>query len=345
MANKIKVGLDISQLAHRGGVATYTKNLSQKLALQKSLQMTYFYSSLRVPYDGPLPHVKPFPFPPILFEKLFNHLRVVPIERFIGKVDIYHSSDWIQPKTKAKKVTTYHDLVPLKFPEWSHSKIIKVHKSRLKLVEREIDIVIAVSESTKNDLIEVSNIPKEKIRVIYEGVREEFRPQLDEDVAEFKKKHGLPDKFILAIGGVGSRRNLERVKEASVGYNLVITGHNLTGVEDEEMPLLYSAADVLLYPSLYEGFGLPVLEAMATGTPVITSNSSSLPEVGGEAALLINPTDVTEITKAVQAVIEDDDRCKSMIKQGFIQAKKFSWEKCASETVGIYKELINENRY
>src|SRR3990167_10321388 len=202
MANKIKVGLDISQLAHRGGVATYTKNLSQKLALQKSLQMTYFYSS-----------------------------------------------DWIQPKTKANKVTTYHDLVPLKFPEWSHSKIIKVHKSRLKLVEREIDIVIAVSESTKNDLIEVSNIPKEKIRVIYEGVREEFRPQLDEDVAEFKKKHGLPDKFILAIGGVGSRRNLERVKEASVGYNLVITGHNLTGVEDEEMPLLYSAADVLLYPS------------------------------------------------------------------------------------------------
>src|SRR3990167_8271011 len=91
MANKIKVGLDISQLAHRGGVATYTKNLSQKLALQKSLQMTYFYSSLRVPYDGPLPHVKPFPFPPILFEKLFNHLRVVPIPRVIDDADIYHS--------------------------------------------------------------------------------------------------------------------------------------------------------------------------------------------------------------------------------------------------------------
>src|SRR3990167_5348445 len=179
------------------------------------LEMEFFYSSLRQPYHGTLRNVKKYKLPPTLFEMLFNRWRNVGIEKFIGPIDIFHSSDWIQPPSKAKKVTTYHDLVPLLHPEWSHPKIVSVHKRRLKIVEKEIDMVIAVSKATKKDLLEVSNIPEEKITVIYEGPTGDFKPQAKKKIKEFKKKYNLPEKFVLAIGGIGERRNLNRIKEAS----------------------------------------------------------------------------------------------------------------------------------
>lgn len=339
----IKVGFDISQTAHFGGVATYTKNLAEQLATFPDLQMVYPYFSLRKPYSGSLQNVKKIPLPPSLFEILFNKIRFIPIEQFIGEVDVFHSSDWVQPKTKAKKVTTYHDVIPLKYPEWSKSKIVEVHKKRLELVEKEIDLVIAVSETTKRDLLEVSSIPEDKIIVIYEGVDKKYGLQDESGVEEFRRKYNLPDKFVLAVGGIGNRRNLERAKEAVSGYNLVVTGETIPWISDEEMPLLYSSAEVLLYPSLYEGFGLPVLEAMATGTPVITSNVSALPEVGGDAAAYINPEDTEGMAKAIREIMEDKGAREMMIKKGLEQAKKFSWEKCALETVGVYRNLTTNH--
>ncbi len=133
MNRKIKVGFDISQIAHQGGVATYTQNLAEELSQLPDFEMIYFYFSLRKPYSGVLKNVKTYPLPPVLAEPMFNKLRV-PIEKFVGFVDIFHSSDWIQPKTSGKKVTTYHDVVPLKYPQWSHPKIVAVHKRRLELV-------------------------------------------------------------------------------------------------------------------------------------------------------------------------------------------------------------------
>lgn len=337
----MKVGFDISQIAHFGGVSTYTQNLAESLLQIPNLEMVYFYSSLRKPYQGELPNVKEFFLPPSLFEILFNRIRFLPIDKFIGKVDVFHSSDWIQPPTKAKKVTTYHDVLPLKFPQWSHPKIIEVHKRRLKLVEEEIDMVIAVSESTKKDLLEISKIPEKKIQVIYEAVGEEFKPQSEKDIFNFKKRLKLSDKFILAIGGIGGRKNLERIKSACSGYNLVITGETIPFISRTKMPLLYAAADILLYPSLYEGFGLPILEAMVVGTPVITSNVSSMPEVGRIAAVYVNPEDVEEIKNAIKKVMEDRDLRKEMTRKGFEQAKKFTWEKCAQETVRIYEKVTS----
>src|SRR3989344_5844468 len=111
----MRVGMDISQIAHKGGVATYTENLSQGLSGIKDLEMVYFYSSLRKPYKGGLKKVKKYKLPPVLFEMLFNRWRNVGIEKFLGPLDIFHSSDWTQPPTKAKKVATYHDVVPLKY--------------------------------------------------------------------------------------------------------------------------------------------------------------------------------------------------------------------------------------
>lgn len=335
----IKVGFDISQLAHSGGVRTYTQELTSELSKLADLDMVYFYSSLRKPYKGDLKNVKSFRFPPILFEPMFNSWRV-PIENFTGSTDIFHSSDWTQPKTKAKKVTTYHDVVPVKYPQWSHPKIVEVHKRRLKLVEQEIDMVIAVSEATKKDLLEISKIPEEKITVIYEGPTADFKPQSEDKIMAFKEKYNLPDKFVLALGGVGERKNLKRIKEAAKNYHLIITGESLPWLPIEDLGLLYASAEALLYCSLYEGFGIPILDAFSAGLPVITSNVSSMPEVGGEAAIYADPTNIQDIKEKLSSILNVEDLKQDLIKKGFERVKKFSWEKTARETAKAYEGLI-----
>ena len=333
--------MDISQLAHKGGVATYTQNLTLELSKLEDLEMVYFYSSLRKPYRGSLKNIKKYRLPPTFFEMLFNRWRNVSIEKFLGPMDVFHSSDWTQPPSKAKKVTTYHDVVPIKYPQWSHPKIVAVHKRRLKLVEKEIDTVIAVSEATKRDLIEITNIPREKIVVIYEAAGEQFKVQNKNKVLQFRKKFNLPEEFVLAIGGVGERRNLDRVREASKNYHLVIAGKNVPLLPYEELQLLYASAKVLLYPSLYEGFGLPILEAMACGIPVVTSNVSSMPEVGGSAALYVNPEKVEDIKDKLRSAMEDRELREELKEKGLEQVKKFSWKKAVLDTSIIYKKLCS----
>lgn len=345
MDNKIRVGMDISQLAHNGGVATYTRNLTDSLSKLPELDMVYFFSSLRKTYQGNLKNVKSFRLPPLLFEMLFNRWRNVSIEKFIGQMDVFHSSDWIQPPSKAKKITTYHDVVPLKYPEWSHPKVVAVHKRRLKLVEEEIDCVIAVSESTKKDLLEITKIPEDKITVIYEGSTISGSIRLQGDVWEakkqkFKEKYGLPEKFVLAIGGVGERRNLRRIKEACKDCNLVISGQTLPWLGIDELELLYNSAEVLLYCSLYEGFGIPILDAFSVGLPVITSNVSSMPEMGGDAALYVDPHSVEDIREKLDLMMNDKKLREGFVKKGFKRVKQFSWEKAAEETTQVYQRLM-----
>lgn len=335
----MKVGFDISQIVYKGGVSGYTKNLTKELQKNEDLEMIYFFSSLRKRYHGDLKNVKKFRLPPSLFEVLFNRLRNVSIEKFIGYIDIFHSSDWVQPPSKARKVTTYHDVIPIKFPQWSDPKIVSVHKRRLKIVEREIDKVIAVSESTKKDLLSVSTLKPEQIEVIYEGVAENFKRASDEEITEFKKKYKLPEKFVLVVGGIGKRKNLERIKNASKDFNLVISMKDVD-VEDEELPILYSAADALVYASLYEGFGLPILEAMACGVPVITSNVSSMPEIAGPSAILVNPEKTDEIKRALSNVMHDKELRKELIEKGEKRAKEFTWKKAAEETLRVYQYLM-----
>jgi glycosyltransferase involved in cell wall biosynthesis len=158
------------------------------------------------------------------------------------------------------------------------------------------------------------------------------------EVEAFRKKYQLPKDFVLAMGGIGERKNLKRIKVACQDFPLVITHEDIT-VSDMELPLLYASARVLVYPSLYEGFGLPVIEAQSCGLPVVTSNSSSLPEVGGNAAVYIDPTSIPEIRKAVKKVFYDENIRKELIKSGFNNSKKFSWDKTIAETVALYRKL------
>ncbi|MCL4367167.1 glycosyltransferase family 4 protein [Patescibacteria group bacterium] len=333
----IKVGFDISQIAFGGGVSVYTENLARALCQQKTLEMIYFYSSLRKPYTGQLPNVKNYKIPPSVTELLFNKLHRLPVETLLGSIDIFHSSDWIQPPSYAKKVTTYHDLVPILYPQWSHPKIVKVHKRRLELVEKEIDLVITVSESTKRDLLKVSQIAAEKIVVIYEAVEEFFKPCSREQITAFRKKYHLPKEFVLAMGGVGERKNLARIKKAVGKLPLMLTGDNLPKLDRRELPLLYGSAEALVYTPLYEGFGLPILEAFACGCPVVTSNISSMPEVAKNAAVLVDPLHESEIQKGLHQALASKQK---LVKLGLQRAKDFSWSKTALQTVQAYQKVM-----
>ncbi|PIU03177.1 hypothetical protein COT44_04765 [Candidatus Shapirobacteria bacterium CG08_land_8_20_14_0_20_39_18] len=370
----MKIGIDISQLAYPGtGVATYTENLVNNLLnIDKENEYVLFYSSLRIENKRlkieNIKHrsnIKNFRFPPIFLELIWNKFHILPIETFTGKLDLFHTSDWLEPPAKCPKVTTIHDLTVLKYPETFVPRgghdIVANQKRKLDLVKKESKIIIAVSENTKKDIVELLGIPESRIKVIYEAADEIYNPSTPLKVNKIKKKYGIEGKYILAVGTREPRKNLARVIEAhsrltrSNLVTLVIAGKYGWGSEKsnikdkklkilgfvlkEDLALLYSGAECFVYPPLYEGFGLPVLEAMASGCPVVTSNVSSLAEIAGKAAILVNPENVEEIVQGIEKAIKNKEE---MTKKGLIRAKEFSWEKTARETLKIYDEVFRK---
>jgi len=231
------------------------------------------------------------------------------------------------------------------------------------------DAVIAISESTRRDAIRLYGMDEEKIRVIYEGVSPRFCVASPEAISVVRQKHSLPESFILSVGTIEPRKNLtsllgayRALKNQGAEWKLVIVGKKgwlyegffsrlrELGLEnevifpgfvpDEDLPAFYSAADLFVFPSLYEGFGLPVLEAMACGAPVITSNTSSLPEVAGEAALLVDPTSVEELAGGMRRVLESKELRDELRAKGPKQAAKFRWENAARETLSVYEAVL-----
>jgi len=383
----MKIGIDISQIVYGTGVSFYTQNLVENLLkIDKKNEYVLFGGSLRQQEKLRDFGAKVFPFPPSLADFVWNRLHILPVEKFIGSIDVFHSSDWTQPPTKAAKVTTIHDFGFLKYPETAHPKIAAVHKRRLEWVKKECDLIIAVSEATKKDIIEILGIPAEKIRVIYEATPTDIDRIEDQKVIDkVKKKFGVKGNYLLTVATLEPRKNLKRIIEAfklfSNGSNgnrinsnrleknsgnsrmtLVIVGKAgwdeeisrlakkqlsniiFTGYINREVELsaFYSGAACFVFPSLYEGFGLPILEAMKCGCPVVSSNLSSMPEVAGEAGILVDPLDVKDIAWGINEVIGDKGRRESLIKKGFEQVKKFSWEKTARETLKVYQQAVKK---
>ena len=377
----MKIGIDISQIVYRTGVSRYTEELVKSLIkLDKKNKYVLFGFSFRRKKElnnyhttvcGNYCEGKIFPFPPTMMEILWNQLHILPIEKLIGEVDIFHSSDWTQPPSNYKKITTVHDLSFLRYPDSFPKKIINNHKRRLCWVKKECDMVIADSMATKRDLVELLGFDEKKIRVVYLGVSSKFKvksSKLQSKVQSIKKKYKINGDYILSVGTLEPRKNLKRTIEA---FNLIIKkknnrtiklvlvgkfgwGENIrqsainnqqlsiitTGyISDEDLAYLYQGARCFVYPSLYEGFGLPVLEAMAAGCPVITSNVSSLPEVAGEAAILVNPKKTSEIAQAINEIIAIPQLSQNLRKKGLVQVNKFSWQKTARETLRAYESL------
>lgn len=367
----MRIGIDVSQVVYEGtGAATYTKELLKALLSQDHAnEYTLFAGSLRLhpkleKFTQSLPQSVTSHFvylPPTILNIIWNELHFLPVETFMGKLDVFHASDATQPPSKAKKVTTVHDLVAYHFPQTLQKAQVQIQKKRLAWVKKEADAIIAVSEATKRDLITLLEIPESKITVIYEGVSSEFNASLRsqyEKIAQVRGKYKLPEKYLLNVGTLQPRKNLVRLIEAYKKLKnpplLAVAGKSGWGkgaevakhvkilgfVPQKDLPYLYAGAYGFVYPAIYEGFGLPVLEAMACGTPVVTSNTSSLLEVGGDAAIFVDPHDLASIYEAIKQLLtlfETD--YQSMQQKGIAHAKQFTWEKAAQETLAVYQRL------
>jgi glycosyltransferase involved in cell wall biosynthesis len=314
-----------------------------------------------------------FFIPPTLLSYLWNDLHILPIELFIGKCDVFHTWDWTQPPTiKAKAITTVHDFVPFLFPEDQHPRTISTFKKKLAHAVRECAHFICVSESTKKDLVRIfPSIETSKISVVYEAAEKKFdqfhrlKPaDRQQKIDKIHKLYGLSN-FILTQGTREPRKNLSRLIRAFTAFKkshpdskveLAISGKYGWGADvtppkdnsvkilgyipEKDLVALHASALCLAYPSTYEGFGLPIIKSMKVGTPVITSNLSSLAEVAGNAAILVNPTSTKELTEAITNIVTKPSLRRTLVNRGYRQSAKFSWTKAAQETLKIYENLI-----
>jgi glycosyltransferase involved in cell wall biosynthesis len=292
----------------------------------------------------------------------------------LAELDVLHVSEVSQfVPGKARLISTVHDLTPILYPELHTLDNRARFKKKMRYIQKYVDAIIAVSECTKRDLIRLSDIPEERIHVVYNAADCRYRPLVDrEEINRVTAKYGLPGPgYILYVGTLEPRKNLVRLVEAyavAVGRCedslplLVLAGGKgwfyeevyrsvermgvqqrvvFTGfVEDEDLPALINGALYFVWPSLYEGFGMPVLEAMACGVPVITSNASSLPEVVGDAAVLVDPTDIDGLAAALVALLEDQEQRGALRTAGLARAAMFSWERAARETLMVYESTV-----
>lgn len=365
------IAIDIREAVRskKAGKGWYTHEIVNNLLASFPNDMFILYT------DQPYPEwehyknaVQKF-FPPSPLHWHFKVLKDIREE----KPDIYFApTSYIIPSFAPKwlpVVVTVHDLVAWLFATRHHLKATVVERMTLPLAVKKISAFVAVSQNTKRDLQHFFQIPSEKIEVIPCGVGEQFQPLSAEQREEFRTDKKLPEKFILAVGTLEPRKNFvtlikafaEVVKRHSE-YSLIIVGGKgwyfekifetvkeceledsvkfVGYVEDRDLPGYYNAATCLVFPSLYEGFGIPLLEAMKSGCPVITSNISSMPEVVEDAAILVAPASVKELAEAIESLITSPELRAELSQKGLIQSKKFSWKNSAHELRALFEKLV-----
>ena len=288
---------------------------------------------------------------------MWNSFHISPIENLIGQVDLIHTSDWTEPPSKIPKVTTIHDLIALKYP--SHN-IHLSHRKKLAWVVRESKAILAVSQSTKNDLVDILKIDPNKITVTYEGVEPLFQPQPPDVIDRVKRKYHIDGEYIFSLSTLEPRKNqarlieaYQKVKKDFPNLKLVIGGRTGWGdgitpvpgvilpgfIPNVDQPGLYSGCLLYALPSLYEGFSLSQLQAMACGAPVVTSNTSSMPEVVGKAGVLVDPENIEDITAGIIKAIKSRS---DLSQKSLERSKLFTWEETARTTFSVYQQVINE---
>ncbi|GIM29645.1 glycosyl transferase [Clostridium polyendosporum] len=292
-----------------------------------------------------------------------------------NEIDIYHvpqNGVGLSQNIHCASMITLHDIIPLRMPETVSNRYLKIFNEDIPKIIEKCNGIITVSEFSKNDIAKEFNFPKEKIFVTHLAAEDIYRPLNKIECKNLiNKKYGVCSDFILYVGGFSPRKNILGLIEAfsillkhyKKDIKLIITGkHGISyekykkRAEDlkilshvifpgfiplEDMPLFYNASKVFVYPSFYEGFGLPPLEAMACGTPVIASSETSVPEVVGDAALHVNPNNILKIYELMLSILEDRALSLSLINKGLIHSSKFNWKKTAYDTVDAYKSICN----
>lgn len=359
----MRVSFDISALPYGTGVSMYSANLARAMGNIPEIDLSLFGSSLRqsrllhsFAATNKLPAAL-YSLPPRLMTPLITS--VLPIDFLTKCPDIFHSWDWYLPKSfKTKVVATVHDVAQFKYPEIAHPEIRAHHQQVLNLAKQRRLHLIAVSESTKQDLVELFDFDPAKIHVVHEALPEEQCVSVtNEDIDLTKKRYHLDKPYLLIVGTKEPRKNVPRQvdawRELKSDYDLVIVGKNgwdeikpetglhiLDYVNGQELAGLYRGATLLLYASLAEGFGLPILEAFFHHTPVVTSNRSSLAEIAGEAAALVDPEDVDSIVTGIRFALKNRNELSA---KSLTRLNDFSWTKAAQETVAVYQQILNKD--
>ena len=369
----MRIGIDFTSASReRAGIGRYARELIRALS---RLDRTNRYP-LFVPRDAHADLLR-FDFPPNfsihrapLTERylaaLWQRARVpLPVEMFIGAVDVFYSPDFLLPPTFARrKLVTVHDLSYIRVPECYPAPLLNYLNRAVPPSVARADLVLADADSTRRDLRDVYHAPLEKIRILYPGVDSRFSPGVSQDARARVRELTRGKPYLLSVSTLQPRKNYARLIQAfakiistfqppTSNLQLVICGAkgwmfddifqtvarlNLRDhvlfpefVADDDLPALYAGATLFVYPSLYEGFGLPVAEALACGAPVVCSNASSLHEVAGDAALYFDPRDMDAMAGTIQRALADDALRADLRTRGFAQAKQFSWEKAASQ--------------
>jgi glycosyltransferase involved in cell wall biosynthesis len=296
-----------------------------------------------------------------------------PVRLARDGIDVFHCQYMGPPIAATPYVVAIHDIIHEYMPELYPKALCRMMRLAYPLSARRASRVLTISENSKRDIVRYYGIPEERVIVTPCAADERFRPVADAAaLGEVQRRHGIPAAYILFVGRLEPRKNLLRLVEAyarlrrggQVAHALVIAGMEYYrheqlyrrvaeldvagdvfftgGVPDDDLPALYSGAALFVYPTLAEGFGLPPLEAMACGTPVVTSNCSALPEVCGDAALLVDPTRTEEIAAAIAAVLGDGARRATMRERGLARARQFSWAAAAAKTLEVFRAVHGE---
>ena len=305
--------------------------------------------------------------------KIYHLIRKLAFRSRIDtrRYDVFHSPNYRLMPFEGKTVATFHDVSLERFPEFHPpERAVLWHKEIRPVLDR-VSHIIADSEFTRREIIELLGVSPDRVTAVYLGVDDSFRPHDKTECQEVLSKFGLAyDGFCLAVATLEPRKNFERLLKAfeelpptlRQGYPLAIAGARgwlnadihaaidrlaaqgavirLGYVAEADLPKLYAAAAVFAYPSLYEGFGLPVLEAMASGTAVLSSNVSSIPEVAGNACVLVDPYAIEAISAGWQQLLTQPDMRAERVRAGLLRAREFTWEKCVDQTIDVYEKLM-----
>lgn len=376
----MQIGIDITSIIYDRGVSRYTNNLVRALANRSDVALRLYGTSLRQKnrLDSYVKEITKRSsrhkaviqsYPPRIQELFWNTLGKNQIKKIFPDVQAFHSWDWLQPPDKnVPLVSTIHDLAILKYPETAHPKIVKLHQKSWETLKKRRAQIIAVSQATKKDIVQLLNFPAQDVHVVYESLPQET-VMVGQQLTEERQQHvikslKLEQPYILCVGTREPRKNLRRAIEAwwplreqvqllvagaegwddSGALNATLQSSQLRflgKVSDDELAVLYGEAELLLYPSLYEGFGLPILEAFHFGTPVVTSQTSAMPEVAGNAAELVDPESAESIRKGIKTILNEDvEAQRKRLQKMIIRLQLFSWQRVADETCKVYRKAI-----